>query len=186
MPDNSKIKTTIKCQNIAPLENLNKEFQSNSLKIAVFANNGCGKTFISRIFRILENQKMLELEEDGTSPTDKLLSFEKTTGNFSFKITDNDVKEDITVSFSEKTLPSIPKTFYLYHTFNQDYVEENIRALDYEKESDIDGFILGKTNIDLKDDEDKLTKLETDRKTLQIISGLCKNNRRYYKQSEIT
>jgi hypothetical protein len=43
MPDNSKIKTTIKCQNIAPLENLNKEFQSNSLKIAVFANNGCGK-----------------------------------------------------------------------------------------------------------------------------------------------
>ena len=164
---NGKIKTTIKCQNIAPLENLHKEIQSNSLKIAVFANNGSGKTFISRIFRMLENQKILDLKEDGTSPTDKMLSFGKTTGNFSFKITDNDVKEDITVSFSEKTLPSIPETFYLYHTFNQDYVEENIRALDYEKESDIDGFILGKTNIDLKDDEDKLTRLETDGKTLQ-------------------
>jgi hypothetical protein len=37
MADSNKIKTTIKCQNIAPLENLNKEIQSSSLKIAVFA-----------------------------------------------------------------------------------------------------------------------------------------------------
>ena len=166
MPDN-KIKTTIKCQNIAPLENLNKEIQSNSLKIAVFANNGSGKTFISRLFRILENQKTFELEEEGTSPTDKLLSFGKTTGNFSFKIADDEVKEDVTISLTEKTIPTIPTTFYLYHTFNQDYVEENIRALDYEKESDIEGFILVKSNIDLKDDEDKLTKLEISGKTLQ-------------------
>jgi wobble nucleotide-excising tRNase len=169
MPDNSKIKTTIKCQNIAPLENLDKEIQSSSLKIAVFANNGSGKTFISRLFRILEKQKALLLNDDGTSPTDILLSFGKTTGNFSFKITDknNTITEDITIAFSEKSIPIIPTTNYLYHTFNQDYVEENIRALDYEKESDVEGFILGKANIDLKDDEDKLAKLETEGKRLK-------------------
>jgi phosphomannomutase len=100
MPNNSHITTTIKCQNIAPLENLNKEIQSSSLKIAVFANNGSGKTFISRLFRILENIKALELQEDGTSPTDKLLSFGKATGNFSFKIADNEVKENITIGIS--------------------------------------------------------------------------------------
>ncbi|MDR0603341.1 MAG: hypothetical protein LBG80_03450 [Bacteroidales bacterium] len=73
MPDNNKIKTTIKCQNIAPLENLDKEILSSSLKIAVFANNGSGKTFISRLFRILEKQKTQLLNDDGTSPTDRLL-----------------------------------------------------------------------------------------------------------------
>ncbi|MDR1632338.1 MAG: hypothetical protein LBR97_05620 [Dysgonamonadaceae bacterium] len=120
MPSNSKIKSSIKCQNIAPLENLDKEIQSNSLKIAVFANNGSGKTFISRLFRILENLKPIELLSDGTSPTDKLLGFGKATGNFSFKITDtkNVVKEDITISFTEKTIPTVPKSNYLYHTFN--------------------------------------------------------------------
>jgi len=169
MSDNSKIKTIIKCQNIAPLENLDKEIQSSSLKIAVFANNGSGKTFISRLFRILENQKPLELQVGDTSPTDKLLSFGKTNGSFSFEITDKDgnLKENITINLQERTLPTIPETNYLYHTFNQDYVEENIHALDYEKESDIEGFILGKANIDLTDDENKLAKLETDGKTLQ-------------------
>jgi hypothetical protein len=43
MSGNGKIKTTTKCQNVAPLENLNKEILSNSLKIAVFANNGSEK-----------------------------------------------------------------------------------------------------------------------------------------------
>jgi wobble nucleotide-excising tRNase len=169
MSDNRKIKTIIKCQNIAPLENLDKEIQSSSLKIAVFANNGSGKTFISRLFRILENQKPLELQVDDTSPTDKLLSFGKTNGSFSFEITDKDgnLKENITINLQERTLPTIPETNYLYHIFNQDYVEENIHALDYEKESDIEGFILGKANIDLTDDENKLAKLETDCKTLQ-------------------
>jgi len=169
MPDNSKIKTIIKCQNIAPLVNLEKEIQSNSLKIAVFANNGGGKTFISRLFRMLVKQKPLEPNEDGTSPTDKLLSFGKTTGNFSFKVIDqsNTVQEDTTISFVEKSVPTIPTAQYLYHTFNQDYVEDNIRALGYEKNSDIEGFILGKANIDLKDDEDKLVIIEEEAKSLK-------------------
>jgi len=131
MSDNSKIKAIIKCPNIGPLENLDKEIQSSSLKIAVFANNGSGKTFISRLFRILENQKPLELQVDDTSPTDKLLSFGKTNGSFSLEITDKDgnLKENITINLQEGTLPTIPETNYLYHTFNQDYVEENIHAL---------------------------------------------------------
>jgi hypothetical protein len=169
MAEENKIRTTFNCQNIAPLENLDKEIQSSSLKIAMFANNGSGKTFISRLFRLTEKQTQLELNADGTSPTDKLLSFGKTNSTFSFKIIDKDdnVKEDITINFKEKTIPTIPETNYLYHTFNQDYVEENIRALDYEKDSDITGFILGKANIDLTDDENKLARLEKEGKELK-------------------
>lgn len=35
-----KIITIIKCQNIAPIENLTREIKSSSLKMGVFANNG--------------------------------------------------------------------------------------------------------------------------------------------------
>ncbi len=163
-----KITTILKCQNIAPIENLTKEIKSSSLKMGVFANNGSGKTFLSRLFRITEKQEELVLDENGKSPTDKLLSFGKNNGTFSFKITDKDgnVKDDFSISVNKGQIPIIPDTKYLYHTFNQDYVEQNIQVLGYEKDSDIQGFILGKVNIDLKDDEDNLLKIEKEGKTL--------------------
>jgi len=163
-----KITTIIKCQNIAPIENLTREIKSSSLKMAVFANNGSGKTFLSRLFRLTENQDELILDDNSKSPTDKLLTFGKNSGIFSFKIADKDgnVKDDFSISITKGQIPTIPKTKYLYHTFNQDYVEQNIQVLGYEKDSDIEGFILGKVNIDLKDDEDNLAKIEKEVKEL--------------------
>lgn len=163
-----KITTIIKCQNVAPIENLTREIKSSSLKMGVFANNGSGKTFLSRLFRLTEKQDELILDENGKSPTDKLLTFGKNNGTFSFKITDKEgnVKDDFSISVTKGQIPTIPDTKYLYHTFNQDYVEENIRILGYEKDSDIQGFILGKVNIDLKDDEDNLIEIVKEGKIL--------------------
>jgi len=173
---NEKITTTIKCQNIAPIEHLEKEIKSNSLKIAIFASNGSGKTFISRLFRLTENTSELSSSAGRESPTDTLLSFEKSRGFFSFNITTGDgtIKENFTLNINKGEIPEIPKTNYLYHTFNQDYVEQNIRALSYEKNSDVEGFILGKINIDLKDDEDNLKKIEKEEQDLnaQIESDI--------------
>lgn len=168
MANNKNIITELKCQNIAPIEDLTKEIKSNSLKMAVFANNGSGKTFLSRLFRLTEKQNPIDLDENGKSPTDRLLTFGKDSGSFSFKITDKDgiIKEDFNISVSKEQVPTIPKTGYLYHTFNQDYVEENIRALSYEKDSNIQGFILGKTNIDLTEDKENLEKIEKEGKEL--------------------
>lgn len=167
MANEKKITTVLKCQNIAPIEDLTKEIKSNYLKMAVFANNGSGKTFISRLFKLTENQNEISLDENGKSPTDMLLSFGKNRGSFSFKITDRDgVKEDFNISVTRGQIPNIPSTKYLYHTFNQDYVEKNIRDLSYEKDSDIQGFILGKTNIDLTDDKNNLAKIEEKGKAL--------------------
>lgn len=163
-----KITTIIKCQNIAPIENLTREIKSSSLKMGVFANNGSGKTFLSRLFRLTEKQDEITLDENGKCSTDKLLTFGKNNGTFSFKIIDKDgnVKDDFSISVNKGQIPIIPDTKYLYHTFNQDYVEQNIQVLGYEKDSDIQGFILGKVNIDLKDDEDNLLKIEKEGKTL--------------------
>lgn len=163
----AKIKVKLKCDNIAPLESLDNEFENNSLKIGVFANNGCGKTFISRMFRLLERNS--EGSDSSTSlNTDRLITLGKKSASFRFRIADDSgiAVEDITINISASTNPVIPATSYLYHTFNQDYVDENIRALDYEHSEDVQGYILGKTNIDLTDDNKKLAGIIADRTSL--------------------
>lgn len=166
----TKIKVKLKCTNIAPLESLDNDFENSSLKIGVFANNGCGKTFISRMFGLLE--KPASGEETGsttTQNTDRLITLGKTNASFGFKITDESgsAVEDITINLTKGATPTIPTTKYLYHTFNQDYVDNNIRALDYEHTSDVQGYILGKTNIDLTDDTRKLEAIVAQRTALK-------------------
>jgi hypothetical protein len=73
----AKIKTILTCSNIAPLENLSKEIESNSLKIGILADNGSGKTFISRMFRLTEH---IDLKDEGKS-TNKLITFKRTNVN---------------------------------------------------------------------------------------------------------
>lgn len=165
----TKIKVKLKCTNIAPLVNLDNEFESSSLKIGVFANNGCGKTFISRMFRLLEKPLDDGSGDVSTSNTDRLITIGKSNASFGFRIT-NDVGaavEDTTINLAKSTAPTIPTTKYLYHTFNQDYVDENIRALDFEHTEDVQGFILGKTNIDLTEDDKKLKEITDARTTLR-------------------
>lgn len=165
----TKIKVKLKCTNIAPLVNLDDEFENSSLKIGVFANNGCGKTFISRMFRLLEKP----LDDGGgdasVSNTDRLITMGKSNASFDFRITDDAgaVVEDVTINLVKSTAPTIPATKYLYHIFNQDYVDENIRALDYEHTEDVQGFILGKTNIDLTEDNKRLKDITDARATLK-------------------
>ena len=157
-----KIKTEINCRNIAPIENLTKEIRSSSLKFGIFANNGSGKSFISRMFRLTENSEEINLDVDGNSPTDKLITLGQTSGAFSFKITDKqgDMVEKFDINLGKNEAPVIPDTNYLFHVFNEDYVEDNLRSLEYDKDDEIDGFILGKVNIDLSDDEVELKRIE--------------------------
>ena len=93
-----KIKVNIECQQIAPLEKLQREIHLGSLKMGIFANNGCGKTFISRLFRLIDHSNQaLSLDENGYSPTDSLIRFGCNFGHFAFKITnkEGDIVEDI-------------------------------------------------------------------------------------------
>lgn len=164
-----KIKIDILCSNIAPLENLQYSYSANCLKTAIFANNGSGKTFISRLFRLMENNTSMCLDDKGNSPTDSLLRFNSTKGLFSFKITasDDTIKEDFSLALQQKQIPTIPHTSYIYHTFNQDYVDENIRSLGFEKDSEIQGYILGKSHIDLASDKARLQDIDDKGKELR-------------------
>ncbi len=165
----TKIKVKLKCTNIAPLMNLEDEFENNSLKIGVFANNGSGKTFISRMFRLLEKQLDDDSGSVSTSNTDRLITMGKSNASFGFCVTDDTgvAVENVIVNLAKSVAPAIPSTKYIYHTFNQDYVDENIRALDFEHTEDVQGFILGKTNIDLTEEENKLKSITDARNTLK-------------------
>ena len=124
------IKVKLKCTNIAPLENLDNEFENTSLKIGVFANNGCGKTFISRMFRLLEKNSYDSASEDkSTDNTDRLITLGKSNVSFGFGVkNETRVMEDFSINLKSFEKPTIPSTKYLYHTFNQDYVDDNIRG----------------------------------------------------------
>ena len=165
----TNIRTSIICRHIAPLENLQSEITSSSLRFAIFANNGSGKTFISRLFRLLENDDALIEDGSGHYLTDAFLTYGYKDGDFNFKVVDDESeKENINIHLQAGTKPVVPSTNYIFHTFNQDYVEKNIRELDYIKNADdegLQGFILGKAHIDVSDDKKKLEELKTVGKT---------------------
>lgn len=159
-----KINITIGCQHIAPLDNLHRDFLTGSLKIAIFANNGSGKTFISRLFRLFDTPIENLKSDTNLNPTDSLIRFGYNSGRFIFKIKDKqgNIVENINLTIQKNISPTLVKPHYLYHVFNQDYVEENIQVLNYEKDPNIQGYILGKIHIDLSNDEIKLKKIEED------------------------
>jgi wobble nucleotide-excising tRNase len=155
------IRTNIQCENLAPLAKLTEEINSGALKIAVLANNGSGKTFISRIFRLLEKNPPPIISSNRKVETDRLISFDKNSCKFSFKVTEiNDtvptVKEDISFTINKGIIPTLPPTNYIYHCFNEDYVEQNIQTLSFDKDSNVVGYILGKINIDVSNEEAEL------------------------------
>lgn len=166
---NNKIVTEIQCSNLAPISNLNKKIESESLKIAIFADNGSGKTFLSSVFRLLErNEKPLASNGSKVS-TDKFISFDKKECSFSFKITgkDNLIAEEFKLDIKRGIAPTLPTTNYIFHCFNEAYVEENIYALSCDKDQNIEGFILGKINIDLDNEEKELAQNQLERDALK-------------------
>lgn len=152
----SDIKIDISCKNIAPLVYLKEELSVGTLKIGIFADNGSGKTFLSRMFRLTN---YLNPEQDYV---DSLISINQKDARFAFKINDNERTIcDWDISLIRGQMPSIRGNLhYIYHTFNQDYVDENLRAQGYDKESNINGYILGKTHIDISEDRQNVQRLQ--------------------------
>lgn len=153
------ISVTFKANSIGPHKNLDCSLNFSSLKVGVFANNGTGKTFLSRMFRLVENS---EVEH-----TNKVLSINKTTGDFSFQIDEKketgDTSEKLQINISKDEKPQIENnTKYIYHVFNSDYVKENIEEMKFLPDGEVEGYILGKAKIDLSKEKAKLKILEKD------------------------
>lgn len=154
----TKYKTTFKASNIGPHKNLSNSLDFNKEKIAVFANNGSGKTFLSRMFRMISDPTI--------DKVNKTLTIGEKKGEFHFQI--DEIKdtgtstEKFKIKLERDKEPSIESnTSYLFHVFNSDYVRENIEAVDFLPSGEIEGYVLGKTKIDLSKEKKRLETLKT-------------------------
>ena len=130
-----------------------------SNKAIFFAPNGTGKTFISRAFRVAETIS-------NTNARNDLISIGKSEGTFSFKIkTGTDDKEiKVTIRKNHEAIVT-DTTGLIFHVFNSDFIAENVALRNYTPDGKIEGYILGKSQIDLSEDKKKAFDLENELKS---------------------
>lgn len=145
-----KFTVSLNIENIGPHSDNQKiafsqEVDSN--KAIFFATNGTGKSFISRAFRLCSPSMAGSLADD-------VLTIGKDNGQMQFSIHADNIAKELKADVHRGTAPIVQNnTGLLFHVFNNDYVEENIKQKNYTPDGQIEGYILGKVQIDLSEDK---------------------------------
>jgi len=152
--NNKGINMKMVLNNIGPHDSLNFQKTINSINIGIYGNNGEGKTYISRMFRIVNNN-------DVDESYNKYISIGKTNGDFliEFKNTNDSINTNrfLSVKLEQNKKPIIKNnTDFIFHVFNRDFIKENLENSGYKPSGDIEGYILGKVNIDVSKEKEKL------------------------------
>lgn len=177
---NGKFDIHLDINNIGPhhaANNISFTDSVDSNKALFYAANGVGKSFISRAFRAASIDKRNENADD-------LLTLGYDNGSLNFKIVNSTVNKNISVNITRGSIPNIQdNSNFIFHIFNSDYVEENIKPQNYTPDGSISGYILGKTQIDLSKEKSRKATLykkltdksqEIDSKVSDAISELKK------------
>ncbi|MGJ0125345.1 AAA family ATPase [Campylobacter coli] len=169
--NNSKggIDFSLKLKNIGKHQSLDFKEKINSLRIALYAMNGSGKTFISRAFRLAEMQNITE-QNSMIDKVNDIVSFDSNNAKIQLHIKNlkNQDQFDLDIELTRDKFPRFnQKIWYIFHVFNSDYILENIQSRQYEVNGNIDGYIIGKENIDLNDEKAKRSILEKQEKDLK-------------------
>lgn len=153
-------------QGIGPHVNSVFDDRMRSINMAIYANNGSGKSFISKSFKRVTD--LYTLDKSDENKTEELISksnamvrFGEKQGNMLMRITaDGNVKKELKATFSTGKLPVVDDdTGLILHVFNSEYVKENLESVRYKPEDKVSGFILGKVNIDLSKEKEQLKDL---------------------------
>ena len=137
----------LKLKGFGPFDTqLDWSMSAGSAKVAIYAGNGQGKSTISRLFRLAENPH-------APFPRD-FITRGLAKGTFSFAIGNG------SSSLGAIEIDSIngidDQLGCLFHVFNSDYVRDNLQSNSYSPSCDIEGYIVGKNNIDLSNERQKL------------------------------
>jgi len=98
----------LKIENIGPHAKIDFTGKTSSLKTAIYANNGSGKTFISRLFRLIENPI--------SQNSDKLLSFTQNQGKMKFEISNGTNNKTLELNINKGTAPTISSHLpFIFH-----------------------------------------------------------------------
>ena len=155
-------------QNIGPHSNLNENLNAGDagqIRIGIFASNGGGKSSLSRQFRLLS------MPEAERPISNKYLSLGEQQGEFKFKLFQQDNpgdKSEVTIIYKRNEQPIIKDDNKLiYHVFNSDYVRESIEPQNFGQNNKIEGYIIGKTAVDLSTDKITLERLSAKSKAIK-------------------
>ncbi|MEQ9306003.1 MAG: AAA family ATPase [Marinoscillum sp.] len=152
MANSNEMMFQIAASNLGPHKNLvMDEAKMKSCKLAIYARNGSGKTFLSKAFSLTGKENV----ED----SNKLLHLGERRGTFNFSLNDEEKKRRLKIIINQHDQVIVQNdSDYIFHVFNEKYVEDNLRSKGFKPESSIEGFILGKAQIDLSEDQEKLEK----------------------------
>lgn len=170
----SKIEVSFLADGIGPHYGDNKitnnRFTTGGMNIAVYAENGTGKTFFSRMFALSEN-------DTSVTDTERLLSIGRTNGEFVFTLkapNTNTIVHKYTVGINRGLIPNvkIEGKKYKYHVFNHDYIVNNLEKSEYSPDGNlITGYIIGRENIDVSSEKNEKKDAEEKRQAeIDIIN----------------
>lgn len=174
-----KFTVSLNVENIGPHSDEQKIVFSDKVdsnKAIFFATNGTGKSFISRAFRLCAPSVAGSLADD-------VLTIGKDSGQMHFSIQADNITKDLRIDVHRGASPTIQNnTGLLFHVFNSDYVEENIKQKNYTPDGQIEGYILGKVQIDLSEDKQREKELgaevESDSKKIDELIEKAKSDLR--------
>ncbi|MBR5507259.1 MAG: AAA family ATPase [Clostridia bacterium] len=158
---------------------IDTKFDENvsSITMAIYAENGSGKSFISKSFKRISDLRFMESgnEDELKAKTSAMIRFGEDKGVMHFGITEpNKSSKSLDVVFEKDSLPQISdSTDWMYHVFNSEYVRENLESVKYKPEDNVSGFILGKVNIDLSKEKQLLENYTTN---IEILKKSIEQN----------
>lgn len=170
----------MKLTGIGPHFNTELSSRVSSINMALYADNGSGKSFISKSFKRVTDLKYLDTTDPAKvsaliEKSSAMVRFGEKQGTLSLSIKpDSEPQKELSVKFSADSLPEIAdNTGLIYHVFNSEYVRENLEAVKYRPEDRVSGFILGKSNIDLSKEKERLEEYEKkEKQAIGDVNGL--------------
>ena len=161
----------IKLTDIGPHSNTELSSRVSSINMALYADNGSGKSFISKSFKRVTDLKYLDKTNsdkvnDLIEKSSAMVRFGKNQGLLTLSIKpEGEPQKELAVKFGVDSLPEIiDTTGLIFHVFNSEYVRENLEAVKYHPEDKVSGFILGKASIDLSKEKEQLVEYENKEK----------------------
>lgn len=139
-------------KNIGPHNDVKYKSKANQIKMVVYGRNGVGKTYLSRAFRLFRQDDV-----DVKEHVKNLIPLNSKNSEFHFKIDEKYAKFRIINNELVEVENNLDRKF---HVFNSDYIYENFTSKNYVPNSLINGYILGKVNIDLRKEKEELEKIK--------------------------
>lgn len=180
----SDFNVSLSLKGIGPHKETKFDANVSSITMAIYAENGSGKSFISKSFKRVSDLRFMESgnEDELKAKTSAMVRFGEDKGVMNLSITEpNKSSKSLDIVFENDTLPQISdSTDWIYHVFNSEYVRENLESVKYKPEDNVSGFILGKVNIDLSKEKQLLenytTNIEILKKSIEQNIEEGKNN----------